>query len=281
MNRLCLAITHDPLLNGNQFCDAAGIGIRKVGDKRWRFTRRDIVVAGEHLHEMIASDITTEYIKTQALENDKAELFQMNRKLREYTLCIDDTVRRQEILQAKVNIHDEMNRLMLSTMAAESGNSAVPDQIFSLWEKNALLLCMEANENGNIRRSGIEKLADALKIRLIWQSELPACLSEQQQNLFYSAAREAIANAAKHAHAETMEIFFEESDLFCLCSFTNDGQIRTGEVQFTGGLANLSVLAKRQDAYVSAIISEKFTLSLRFPKKSNIHQSADARQVFI
>ena len=87
--------------------------------RRWRFVRRELLLDGERLHELTASDVTAEYAKTEALQRDKEALSRLKAELNEYNLGIDDTVRKQEILRAKVNIHDEMNRLMLSTVAAE------------------------------------------------------------------------------------------------------------------------------------------------------------------
>ena len=266
MNRLCVAVTGDPLLSGDQFYKAVSGGIVTAEKKRWRFTCRDVILDGERLHEMIASDITAEYAKTQMLQRDKAELSRLNSELKAYTSSIDDTVRRQEILQAKVDIHDEMNRLMLLT-AAEGENSASPDDIFSLWEQNALLLCMQAGDTADIKSaSRIEKLAESLKIRLVWQGNLPAELTDKQKSLFFSAAQEAIANAAKHARAERMNITFTKTDSCIFCEFVNDGEIPEGEVRFAGGLHNLLVLAKKQGVLISADSKEKFTLTVRFPK---------------
>ena len=266
MNVLSLAITGSPLLNGNHFYDALTDEIVTADGKRWRFTRRDLQLDGEHLYEMIASDISAEYAKTQALEADKADLSRINEELRAYTSNIDDTVRRQEILQAKVNIHDEMNRLMLSTMAAESDAETL-DKIFSLWEQNALLLCMEAGNAADTRSvSRIEKLAQALKIRLIWKDNLLPLLSENQRVLFFSAAQEAIVNAAKHAGAATMTISFEETATSLSCSFANDGKIPSGKVRFSGGLYNLSLLAKKQNVGIKVAADTTFCMTLRFPK---------------
>jgi anti-sigma regulatory factor (Ser/Thr protein kinase) len=216
---------------------------------------------------MIASDITAEYAETQKLSEDKAELSRLNLELKEYTQSIDDTVRRREILQAKVNIHDEMNRLMLSTVAAKCDDAAELDRIFTLWKQNALLLCMEADEIAVPKAAvRIEKLAEVLKIRLVRKNELPAELSEKQRTLFFAAAQEAIANAAKHARAKVMEISFESTDKYIACTFTNDGQIPTGEVRFTGGLGNLSLLAGKQNAQVFAEAGDTFSLTLKFMK---------------
>ncbi len=78
MNRLCAALTGTPLLNGSQFAAAVGDGIVESEGKVWRFSCREITLDRETLHEMIASDITSEYAKTRALEKDKAELSKLN-----------------------------------------------------------------------------------------------------------------------------------------------------------------------------------------------------------
>ena len=269
MNRLCIALTNSPLLNGNQFRDAVTGGILPLDGRVWRFSCREIPTDGETLHEMIAADITTEYAKTQVLEQDKAELSALNRQLQEYYIGIDDIIRRQEILQARVNIHDEMNRLMLSTTAANCDDTAALDRIFSLWEQNALLLCMEVDALTYTNATeSLERLADALKIRLQWQSPLPAALSEQQRSLFFSVAQEAIINAVKHAEATTMTLSFAETETELFCRFANDGKKPSGDLRFTGGLANLSLLAAKQGAAIAAQTEPAFALSLCFRKKA-------------
>ena len=267
MNNLCLAITKAPLQNGNVFKEAVQEGIIIAEDKVWRFTCRDIGSRAETLHEIVASDITTEYAETQALEKDKTELSKLNMELRDYYLSIDETVRRQEILQAKVNIHDEMNKLMLSTMAVENDNPSELDNIFSLWEQNALLLCMEAEKTSETKEgTSLDNLAKALKINLIWEGSVPEELSKEQRELFYSAAQEAIVNAVKHAEAKTMKISFIKEKDSIWCNFTNDGKIENKEISFSGGLGNLARLSEQQNAELSVNVEKEFVLSLCFKK---------------
>lgn len=269
MNRLCIELTNSPLLNGNHFYQKVSGGILNAEGKVWRFTCREIQFGGDNLHEMIASDITTEYAETQALENDKAELSNLKRKLQEYSMSIEDTVRRQEILQAKVNIHDEMNKLMLSTMAAQKEDTAEMNRILSLWEQNALLLCMQADESADEKIAArLDELTKALGICLNWLSPLPSALTEKQRNLFFTAAQEAVINAAKHAEAKNLDIGFAENETEICCNFINDGKIPSGEIRFVGGLANLAVLADEQGAYITAKAEKTFTLSLYFTKNN-------------
>ena len=267
MNDLCVAITQKQLLNGNHFHDAIKDDIISVDDKVWRFVSRKITVDGEQIYEMVASDITNEYAKTQALESDKAELSRLNNELREYYLSIDDSVKRQEILQAKMSIHDEMNRLMLSTAAADKEDSKALDNIFSLWEQNALLLCLDAeNKSNQHQTAAVESLAAALGISVIWNSALPEELSEKQKELFFFTLQEAIINAVKHAGAKQMDISFKETDEEIICRFKNDGSIPQREVKFEGGLANLARLASEQDAELNVEIGEEFSLLLKILK---------------
>lgn len=266
MDRLCIDLTGQPLLNGSSFRRALPKRVVTSGGRAWRFSLRELSLDGEPLHEMIASDITEEYAKTQALQKDTVELARINRELQSYRAGMEESIRRREILQAKVNIHDEMNRLLLSIMTADSGNKAELDAIFSLWKRNALLLCMEADAD-RLAADKIGQFAKQMNVRLVWRDALPAALTAAQRELFASAAREAVVNAAKHAGAAELTVSFAQTDTEIRCVFENGGSVPSEKVRFTGGLANLSLLAKEQGAVLSAETGETFRLTLRFAKK--------------
>ena len=156
---------------------------------------------------------------------------------------------------------------MLSTMAVENDNPSELDNIFSLWEQNALLLCMEAEKTSETKEeTSLDNLAKALKVNLIWDGNGLEELSKKQKELFYSAAQEAIINAVKHAGAKTMKISFaKEKDRIC-CNFTNDGMIENKNISFSGGLGNLARLGEQQNATLSVNVENEFILSLCFKK---------------
>ena len=190
--------------------------------------------------------------------------------MQDYNLSIDEVVRHQEILQAKVNIHDEMNRLMLSTVATDSEDISNLDKIFALWQENALLLSMEAEENKQEAMSHkIEELAKALKIHLLWKDEPVSVLCEEERNIFYIAAQEAIANASKHARASRMIISITKVDGHIECHFINNGDLPDKTITFTGGLANLEKLIKKQGAILKVNYDNQFVLSLVFLSRNN------------
>ena len=270
MNQLCIKLTGTQLLNGNQFYEVTKDQILSIGEERWRFSSRDITIGNEHMREIIATNVTSEYLKTQQLEKDKAELSKINQELQDYNLSIDEVVRHQEILQAKVNIHDEMNRLMLSTVATDSEDISNLDKIFALWQENASLLSMEAEENKQeVMSQKIEELAKALKIHLLWKDEPVSVLCEEERNIFYIAAQEAIANASKHARASRMIISITKVDGHIECHFINNGELPDKDITFTGGLANLEKLIKKQGAILKVNYDNQFVLSLVFLNRNN------------
>lgn len=269
MNRLCLTLTGRQLLNGKSFRDTVSDGAQAVGEETWNFTFRDLALDGRLLHEMVAWDVTEIYAKTEALQRGNEALSRMTEERKAYSLKIDDVVRRQEILQAKVNIHDEMNHLMLSTVAAEKDDIQTLDRVFTRWQTNALLLCREAEEKtGKNAGDKLENFAALLGISIQWNDSFPDILTEKQRDLFFTAAHEAIVNAVKHGEAKILEISFAESEKGISCIFENSGKIESGDICFTGGLANLSLLAGEQDAKLTAEAGEKFILTLCLPKKS-------------
>lgn len=267
MNRLCAALTGQPLLNGDSLRQALPEGAVVLRGRAWRFTCREIRLDGEPLYEMIASDITREYARTRALERDAEGLSRMKGELQAYQAGIEESVRRQEILQAKINIHDEMNRLMLATVAAGGGKKSELDAVLSLWERNALLLCMEAEE-GEKEAQEVEQVAQLLNLRLVWRSAPPAALTKGQRELFFSAAQEAVVNAVKHGEASELTVSFQETGAEIRCIFENSGKMPAGELHFTGGLANLALLAREQRALVTAQADSTFRLMLTFPRNS-------------
>lgn len=264
MNHLYASLTGETLLNGHQLNEYIKDDLVSLNDEKWKFSIRNIVINNENVYEVIATNVTNEYNKTQILEKNKKDLSRIKKELQEYNLNIDEVVRRKEILQAKINIHDEMNRLMLSSVAIESNNIEELDNIFSLWQENALLLSkgVETNlDEENIKR--IRQLAKSLKIKLMWDDKLISSFTSEQKSIFYQCAQEAIANASKHANADKMIINIKSNDSHILCEFINNGLIKQKEITYSGGLANLEKLTKKHHASIKTKIDdEQFVLIL-------------------
>ena len=93
-------------------------------------------------------------------------------------------------------------------------------------------------------------------------------MTTERKNLFYSALQEAVINAAKHAKAKELLVKIKRTGETVCCSFENAGDVKAGEVKFTGGLSNLARLAKSHGAAVTAVAEKTFTLTLLIPARN-------------
>lgn len=267
INQLSTKITGSPLLNGNHFKESLTENLVSVEDEKWMFSCRDIILNNDVIHEIKATNVTNEYNKTKDLEKDKLELSRIKKELEEYNLSINEVVKHQEILQAKINIHDEMNRLMLSTVMNEDPKEL--DKIFSLWEQNTLLLSKEVEDiqvEESIKR--LTEIAKSLKMNLVWDENTLFILDDEQKGAFFQTAQEAMANASKHASATNIFISIEELNKGIKCKFINKINAPLENVKFTGGLSNLEKLVKKYGASIKAEVNnDDFVLTLSFSYK--------------
>ena len=268
MDELCLAISGEMLLNGEKFWDCLETEcIPMVDGTIQYFIHNKVEFEDKQIHELIATDVTELYKKNELLEQETITLQKMNESLRKYNQNIVETVRKQEILDAKVYIHDEMNRLMLVT----TSNTEMPldeeefKEILTLWRNNAILLGGESEKaKVNTDISEVNQLAGLLGIQLIWQGELPEVMPDSIRKVFIMVAREAIANAVKHAEAKNITIGIHKKAEKLSVEISNDGKMPAGEISLGGGLSNIKRMVEEKRGQFRVEVEEKFRMILEF-----------------
>ena len=270
MNDICVSLLGQPLQNGVAFRDA--VRDRPVcllpDGTAVSFRHRAVTYEGAPAHELIANDITELYNKSRQLRADNERELRLKADMKAYGATIADTVQKQEILQAKVNIHDGMNRMILATQrAAEDGAAgAQRGEVLRMWQSQALLLCKEADaRRSSSVVSDLNALAAVIGLRLEWdgapETDDPAALS-----LFLHAAREAMANAAKHAKAERLAIHIEENGGSLRAAFENERQAAEAPAEERGGLAELRRRVEGAGGEMKIDAGSLFRLSVSIPK---------------
>ena len=171
-------------------------------------------------------------------------------------------------MQAKVQIHDEMNRLLLATGNAADGTGSAEDlqKILFTWKNNALLLCKEAdNKPASNTEQDLQTLADIIGMKIEWDGRIETRDSHVLQ-LFELATREALSNAAKHAKAKHLYIQLRESESMLMATYTNDGLCPNGEVHPAGGLKDLCRMLEREKGHMSIVSAPAYMLTITIPK---------------
>ncbi|MBQ3601990.1 MAG: hypothetical protein II992_12450 [Lachnospiraceae bacterium] len=268
MDEICLSISGEMLLNGEKFyeCIESECILMSDGTRKY-FFHNLVEFADKQIHELVAADVTELYKKNELLEQETISLHKMNESLKKYNQNIEETVRKQEILDAKVYIHDEMNRLMLATTAnAETPMSEEEfKEILILWRNNAILLGKQSDKtkvNGDITQ--VNQLAELLGIQLKWCGEEPGIMPKHIREVFIMVAGEAIANAVKHAEAKKITIGIHKNGKKLFIEISNDGKLPLGPISPGGGLTNIKRIVEEKKGQFKVDVDESFHLILQF-----------------
>lgn len=268
MNRISRCLTGHDVLDGRELERVSHDILVDMDGRKYQISHRLLSYRKGHIHELVADDVTELHEKTQALSRRNAELADMTGRLKQYNANIDASVRKQEILQAKVQIHDEMNRLLLATGNAADGTVSAEDlqKILFTWKNNALLLCKEAdNKPASNTEQDLQTLADIIGMKIEWDGRIETRDSHVLQ-LFELATREALSNAAKHAKAKHLYIQLRESESMLMATYTNDGLCPNGEVHPAGGLKDLCRMLEREKGHMSIVSAPAYMLTITIPK---------------
>lgn len=268
MDEICLALSGEMLLNGEKFYQCIVSECMPMPDGTVKyFFHNQVEFEDKQIHELVAADVTELYKKNELLEQETISLQKMNESLKRYNQNIEETVRKQEILDTKVYIHDEMNRLMLVTTA----NAEMPmseeefKEILTLWRNNAILLGSDSDKTRvNMDISEINQLAELLGIQLIWQGEQPRSIPDSIREVFIMVAGEAIANAVKHAGAKNITIGIHKNEEKLCIRISNDGKLPVGKITMGGGLTNIKRMVAEKKGQVKVEINEQFNMILEF-----------------
>lgn len=272
MHELCREYTGHVLLNGEEFekrifLDEQGAVVRENDGRAFLFSRRKVPFDKETLTEIIAADVTELYQRTIELQEETRRLQEFQEELTQYHRDLQENVRREEILRAKMSIHDEMNRLLLTTKnAASAGSEEERKRVLAAWKNNALLLCKEtesATEMEEVLRD-LAVIADSLGIQLVLDAR-PDNLGEDALRFCVLVLREAMNNAVKHANAKHLYIRSSMEAGTLRLEVTNDGVPPTGEILEAGGLRNLREKLEAAGGELRLTSSDRFLLEAVIP----------------
>ncbi len=269
MDEICLAVSGEMLLNGDRFHKCIDSECMSMPDGTTKYFFHNLVeFEDKQIHELIAVDVTELYKKNELLEEETISLQKMNENLRRYNQEIEETVRKQEILDTKIYIHDEMNRLMLLTTAMTE-NSISEEEFYSvltLWRNNAILLGNEVEKNKkDTEILEINKLAELLGINIVWVGKSLYEIPKKHQEILIMVIREAIANAVKHAEAKNVKVNIENVSGGVTAAVSNDGKKPSRNVSLGGGLSNIRRMVEAQRGSLKVVVKEQFTLVIHLP----------------
>ncbi len=214
-------------------------------------------------YEISANDITENYHLKGTLEEKNKELTKMNQRLLEYGDKINETIHDEEVLEAKIKIHDQMGKLLLMTKRriSSSMEKKEKEELISIWhnEINAFSTIKEEP-----KKSELEVFTSACQLVDVTLKYEGTILPEGYhcEKLLIQAMHECLTNLVKHANGKTMFVKVEDNRYDYHIEITNDGKKPEKEIKEGGGLSSLRQIIEKEGGTMMVISKPQFRLEL-------------------
>lgn len=278
MERMCVALSGKMLFNGLMFEKAVEdyprtdiMGRKKVyilpDESVGIFSREELDVKGSKLILLCAFDMTEEYEKTMLLIQKEKDVQELNAELVAYNRDIVSIVTSQEILNAKVKIHDELGAGLLSIRhyLLCGGGIGHKQSITDKLRRNIRFLQSEIEEKQKDEYELMISTAKALDVDIEIEGELPK--DEPYKHVVATAIHECFTNTVRHAKGNLLKISVKEDEDGICVVWTNNGEKPKGEISEKGGLASLRSLVEASLGTMSISTENGFKLSIRWAKE--------------
>lgn len=256
MNRICGELFDTEILNGELFWKQLEErvekefqrGIRKdsvvtvcTKDERiWEFRRNTLNIGKNEICELVAHDVTEQYELSKELEERNRKLVQINERLCKYSLEVEQIATENEILKAKMQVHDNVGRSLLAfrSYLSQAESERDKESILLLWRYTIAVLQKEADP---VEESSdwdlLMKAAQAVDVTIMRKGELPK--DKKKRKIVISALHECLTNTIKHAGGNELYCSIYSKDTGVMVELMNNGMLPEKNIQETGGLKNL------------------------------------------
>lgn len=278
MEECCKLITGEVLLNGillknailEQGTKTSNGAIIKLNDNKV-YSVSDGVFSDKspNLRILTISDITEEYKNTQTLVAHQQTVEKLNEELSNYGKQIIDSITAQEILKARIKLHDEIGANLLASKRFITSIGSDEDRI--LIEKtlrdNLQYLKAELDTVSKDEYDIILDTADKLGIKV----NVTGSLTElsKQRHVIVTGIHECITNTIRHAKGDEVNVKLSETADAFIAEFTNNGIPPNDYIEERGGLVLLRVLTEEINGTMDIKYNPRFVLTLSLPKEIN------------
>ena len=233
---------------------------RTSGNSVYSITLSKKQMSGTYVNELIATDITDEYTLQEKLNEKNERLMQQKKRLLEMNERITDLTIEKEILQAKINIHDDLGKSLIAIRQYMSGSIDRNDMLYTV-DKNIRLLDAQGSPDTVDDYAAVMRAAKDVGIGINITGVLPNDPDNRQ--VVSAALRECITNTFRHAGGDKLFVnVIRDDGCGTVVEFTNNGADPEDEIKESGGLASLRDLAEQKGVRMTVVSKPHFSLRL-------------------
>ena len=215
--------------------------------------------------QTVAFDVTEIYFNSEKIrmKNEKLEL--LNQKLKKMYEQIDESIREQETLKMKMQVHDSFGRSLLTIRRMLEGNKE-PDYMknqLEILKQSVYILSGIMQDDTEKQYEESIKHAEKLEVSVEIEGELG---DEYQVALITDKAiRECVTNCIRHAHGRRVYVQSHKTREGWKVCITNDGERPKEGCREGGGLSALREVVERDGGEMTTKFEPEFLLALKLP----------------
>lgn len=215
--------------------------------------------------QTVAFDVTEIYFNSEKIrmKNEKLEL--LNQKLKKMYEQIDESIREQETLKMKMQVHDSFGRSLLTIRRMLEGNKE-PDYMknqLEILKQSVYILSGIMQDDTEKQYEESIKHAEKLGVSVEIEGEL--CDEYQVALITDKAIRECVTNCIRHAHGRRVYVQSHKTREGWEVCITNDGERPKEGCREGGGLSALREVVERDGGKMTTKFEPEFLLALKLP----------------
>ena len=233
-----------------------------------RFSEKEITDQdGQRYTEVIASDVSELMAVRARLHEENERLDCANRRLRKLGEDMADMVRKEEILNMKIRVHDEIGYSLLSVRRAywQCQDLAQLRQMAEQWRATIGLLHADTPGQREDPIFLAQERGRELGAQVILAGSFPQ--SKAARELLSLAIRECTSNCIRHAEGTKIFAQCAAGAGSAVLTLTNNGRAPQGPIQEGGGLTGLRRLVEKAGGEMQVQARPRFMLRISVPVK--------------
>lgn len=271
MHEISIKGLESRVLNGIEFWDGISAICYKtesgniyelpIEEKYYSVYVGEIAIGNDILTEIIIADTTNLKDKKNELELNNHKLTEVNKHLIEYGEIADSVIREQEILNAKIQVHDRFGDLLLTTKRGIE-DKLPSDEVNKILESiKDTLTFMKFGENdwGEDSFKELEKTANSIGVKIHLTGIIP--MEKSKRNLVLLGIKESLTNTVKHASGHNLYVYIGATDKMHI-TITNDGNQPKKNIILGTGLTALKSKVDKAGGVMSIVTDDGFTLHI-------------------
>lgn len=232
----------------------------------WQFASDTTEENNKTYIRLVATDISAQAEINAELQAKHDKLTEINRRLDIFNRNAERIIISQELLTARMQVHNETGHILLASRHYMEHPEAVNETEFlhTLKLTNAHLLNeYETDDTERDELSEAIGMASEIGVKVKLNGMIPE--SGTPRSILAAAINECATNIRKHADGDQLSVNTETAGKIITFTLTGNGKAPAGTITETGGLASLRTLTEKEGGTMEIEAKPDFTLTIRVP----------------